>query len=82
MGGYLGCFQREPKPITVMDRGPREAWAMSDRLRCNQEFPSFVGQLVIVEEGKVLTVLPKSAVRITYQEQDGGTVMRGTPPAQ
>jgi hypothetical protein len=79
VAGYLGCFQRQPKPITVMDRGPREAWEMSDRLRCNQEFPAFVGQLVIVEEGRVLTVLPKSAVRMTYQTSDGGTVMGGPP---
>jgi hypothetical protein len=78
-GGYLGCFQRQPRPITVMDRGPREAWEMSDRARCSQTFPAFAGQLVIVEEGKVLTVLPKSAVRITYQQNDGGTVMGGNP---
>lgn len=82
VGGYLGCFQRMPKPITVMDRGPREAWEMSDRLRCNQEFPAFAGQLVIVEEGKVFTVLPKSAIRITYQTTDGGTVMGGNPQGQ
>ncbi len=82
VAGYLGCFQRNPKPITVMDRGPREAWEMSDRARCNLTFPAFVGQLVIVEEGKVLTVLPKSAVRITYQQTDGGTVMGGNPQQQ
>ena len=82
VSGYLGCFQRQPKPITVMDRGPREAWEMADRARCNLTFPAFAGQLVIVEEGKVLTVLPKSAVRITYQQTDGGAVMGGNPQPQ
>jgi hypothetical protein len=82
VSGYLGCFQRQPKPLTVMDRGPREAWEMADRARCNLTFPAFVGQLVIIEEGKVLTVLPKSAVRITYQNTDGGTVMGGNPQPQ
>jgi hypothetical protein len=54
---------------------------MPDLLRCRQAFPAFVGQLVLVEDGKVLTVLPKSAVRITYQQTDGGTVLGGVKPA-
>lgn len=82
VAGYLGCFQRLPKPIDVMDRGPREAWEMADRTRCSQAFPAFTGQLVLVEDGKVLTVLPKSAVRVTYQQQDGGAAMGGANPAR
>ncbi|MBN1205026.1 MAG: hypothetical protein JXB05_08905 [Myxococcaceae bacterium] len=71
--GYLGCFQRG-KTVNVDGRGPRESWEMSDRARCSQSFPRFVGQVVLIEDGKVLTVLPKSAFRMTWQLPDGGTV--------
>jgi hypothetical protein len=81
VAGYLGCFQRQPQPITVRGRGQREAWEMSDRARCSQSFPAFVGQVVLIEEGKVLTVLPKSAVQVTYQQVDAGPAPAGNPPA-
>ncbi|MFL5350072.1 MAG: hypothetical protein ACJ8AT_35290 [Hyalangium sp.] len=68
--GYLGCF-RSTKPINVLDHGLRDAWEMSDAARCSQAYPSFVGQVVLVEEGKVLAVLPRSAVQVIYP--DGGT---------
>jgi hypothetical protein len=81
VAGYLGCFKRS-SPITVKDRGQREAWELStDRARCSQSFPTFVGQVVLIEEGKVLTVLPKSAVQVTYQAADAGPAPGGTPPA-
>jgi hypothetical protein len=81
VAGYLGCFQRQSKPITVQGRGEREAWEMSDRARCSQSFPSFVGQVVLIEDGKVLTVLPKSAVQVTYQPVDAGPAPAANPPA-
>lgn len=80
VAGYLGCFQRS-SPITVKDRGQRETWEMADRARCNQVYPSFVGQVVLIEDGKVLTVLPKSAVQVTYQTVDAGPTTGGNPPA-
>jgi hypothetical protein len=80
VAGYLGCFQRS-SPITVKDRGQREAWEMTaDRARCSQVFPSFVGQVVLIEDGKVLTVLAKSSVQVTYQTADAGPAPGGTPP--
>ncbi|MDY7232874.1 hypothetical protein [Hyalangium rubrum] len=69
--GYSRCFQRG-QPINVEGRGSRETWEMIDRLACRQSFPRFVDQVVLVEEGKVLTVLPKSAIQITYSGKDGG----------
>lgn len=81
VAGYLGCFQRQSKPITVQGRGEREAWEMADRARCSQSFPSFVGQVVLIEDGKVLTVLPKSAVQVTYQQVDAGPAPAADPPA-
>jgi hypothetical protein len=71
--GYLGCFQRG-NTVNVDGRGPRESWEMSDRARCSQSYPRFVGQVVLIEDGKVLTVLPKSAFRMTWKLPDGGTV--------
>lgn len=70
--GYLGCFQRM-KSITVTGRGQRDAWEMSERSRCTQQFPSFVGQVVIIEDDKVFAVLPKSSVVVTFELKDGGT---------
>lgn len=77
--GYLGCFQRM-KQITVTGRGLRDAWEMADRARCNQQFPSFVGQVVIIEDEKVFAVLPKSAVTVTFDLKDGGTTTGDANP--
>jgi len=78
--GYLGCFQRM-KQIEVRERGMRDAWEMSDRARCSQSFPGFVGQVVIIEDDKVFAVLPKSSVTVTFERKDGGTTTGdpGTP---
>jgi hypothetical protein len=70
--GYLGCFQTM-KPITLEGKGLRDAWEMSDQTRCGLAYPSFVAQVLLIEDGKVLAVLPKSAVKVTYQLKDGGT---------
>jgi hypothetical protein len=78
--GYLGCFQRM-KSITVTGRGLRDAWEMSERPRCSVSFPSFVGQVVIIEDDKVFAVLPKSAVTVTFETKDGGTTT-GDPSPQ
>jgi hypothetical protein len=77
--GYLGCFQRM-KQITVTGRGLRDAWEMSERARCSQSFPSFVAQVVIIEDGKVFAVLPKSAVTVTFETKDGGTTTGDAVP--
>ena len=79
--GYLGCFQRM-KQITVTGRGLRDAWEMAERARCNQSFPSFVGQVVIIEDDKVFAVLPKSAVTVTFETKDGGTTTGDPSPQQ
>jgi hypothetical protein len=70
--GYLGCFQ-SIKPINLVGKGMRDAWEMADRARCQQAYPTFVGQVLLIEDGKVLAMLPKSAVRPTYILADGGT---------
>ncbi|WP_224248252.1 hypothetical protein [Hyalangium gracile] len=78
-GGYLGCFQ-SIRPINVVGKGMRDAWEMSDRARCSQVYPAFVGQVLLIEDGKVLAMLPKDSVRVTYQLADGGTTT-GNPNA-
>jgi hypothetical protein len=74
--GYLGCFQRM-KQITVTGRGLRDAWELADRARCSQSYSGFVAKVVIVEDGKVFAVLPKSAVQITFETKDGGSTTGG-----
>jgi hypothetical protein len=74
-GGFQGCFRRgQPVTITGAGSGPRETWEMQGRVACELAYPSFIGQLLVIEEGRVLAVLPKSAVRVTYVGPDGGVV--------
>jgi hypothetical protein len=78
--GYLGCFQ-SIKPINVEGRGMRDAWEMADRARCQQVYPNFKNQVLLIEDAKVLAVLPKSAVTPTFLLPDGGTTT-GKPGGQ
>ena len=70
--GYQRCFRRA-EPINVDGRGQREAWELEGRLACRQAYPSFAEQVLLIEDGKVMTVLPKSAIRVTFVGPDGGT---------
>lgn len=70
--GYQRCFRRA-EPINVDGKGSREAWEPESRLACRQAYPSFADQVILIEDGRVLTVLPKSAIRVTYVGPDGGT---------
>jgi hypothetical protein len=77
--GYQGCFQ-PGRPITVTGHGLRDSWEMSSGARCSLAYPAFVAQVVLVEEGKVLAVLPKSSVQVTFPQKDGGA-SPGAPDA-
>lgn len=70
--GYQGCFRRA-EPVNVDGKGRRDAWEMESRLTCRQAYPSFADQVLLIEDERVLTVLPKSAIRVTYVGPDGGT---------
>jgi hypothetical protein len=69
--GYQRCFQRA-EPVNVDGKGQRDAWELENRLACRQAYPSFADQIVLIEDGRVLTVLPKSAIRVTFVGRDGG----------
>ena len=69
--GYERCFRRG-EPLNVDGKGSRETWELENRLTCRQSYPSFAEQVVLIEDGRVLTVLPKSAIRVTYVGPDGG----------
>ena len=69
--GYQRCFRRA-EPVNVDGKGQRDAWELEDRLTCRQAYPSFVEQILLIEDAKVLAVLPKSAIRVTYVGPDGG----------
>jgi hypothetical protein len=68
--GYQSCFHSS-KPITVTGHGLRDAWEMDDSTRCSQAYSAFTGQVILIEDGKVLAVLPKSSVQVIYP--DAGT---------
>ncbi|WP_342373915.1 hypothetical protein NVS55_21005 [Myxococcus stipitatus] len=72
VAGFRGCFRRG-LPINVEGRGIREAWELNDSTACRLEYPSHTGMVLLTEEGKVLTLLPKSSVRTVTQTQDAGT---------
>ncbi len=70
--GYQRCF-RQGESVNVTGKGQRETWEMEDRQACRRAYGSFVDQLVLIEDGRVLAVLPKNAIRVTYVGADGGT---------
>ncbi|NVJ26089.1 MULTISPECIES: hypothetical protein [Myxococcus] len=76
VAGFRGCFKRGA-PINVEGRGIRESWEMTDGTACRLEFPGHADTVLLVEEGRVLMLLPKSSVRSVQRPQETGTV----PPA-
>ncbi|QQR47988.1 hypothetical protein JKA73_18930 [Myxococcus xanthus] len=71
VAGFRGCFQRGT-PIDVQGRGMRETWQLADRTACRLEYPQHQDSFLLIEEGKVLTLLPKSAVQTVPVTPDGG----------
>ncbi|SEK80992.1 hypothetical protein SAMN05444354_102407 [Stigmatella aurantiaca] len=69
--GYQGCFRRG-ETINVTGRGMRESWELADRFSCRQAYPRFANQLVLVEDGRVLSVLAKSLTRLVPTGPDSG----------
>lgn len=73
VAGFRGCFTRSV-PVTVEGRGMRETWQLSDRASCQLEFPSHKDTSLVIEDGRVLALLPKSAMRTVRRYEDGGVV--------
>jgi hypothetical protein len=80
VAGFRGCFRRGA-PLEVEARGVRETWELADRTSCRLEYPGHGDVLLVIEEGRVLTLLPKSAVRTVTVTADGGTVPPPAPDA-
>ncbi|RKH24799.1 hypothetical protein D7X75_31310 [Corallococcus sp. CA031C] len=73
VSGFRGCFQRA-MPVQVEGRGMREGWKLSDRASCRLEFPSHADTMVLIEDGRVLALLPTSEMRTVQRYADGGVV--------
>ncbi|MCY1033107.1 hypothetical protein OV207_16680 [Corallococcus sp. BB11-1] len=73
VSGYRGCFQRA-MPLQVEGRGVREGWKLSERPSCQLEFPSHADTMVLIEDGRVLALLPTSAMQTVQRYEDGGVV--------
>ncbi|WP_223632151.1 hypothetical protein [Corallococcus sp. EGB] len=73
VAGFEGCFTRST-PVTVEGRGMRDTWQLSDRASCQLGYPSHRDSVLVIEDGRVLALLPKSAMRTVRRYEDGGTV--------
>jgi len=71
VAGFRGCFRRGA-PIEVQGRGMRETWELADRTSCRLEYPGHVDVVLLIEQGRVLTLLPRSAIRTVTVTADGG----------
>ena len=60
-GGFAGCFQKGD-PLEVRGRGLRDRWELADRAECRQRYGSLQDQILIIDEGKVLALAPKSSI--------------------
>ncbi len=60
--GFSGCFQKG-EPLEVLGRGLRDRWELQDRAACRQQYGSLQDQVLIIEEGKVIALAPKSALK-------------------
>jgi hypothetical protein len=61
-GGFSGCFQKG-EPLEVRGRGLRDRWELADRAECRQKYGSLQDQILIIDEGKVFALAPKSAIQ-------------------
>jgi hypothetical protein len=73
VAGFRGCFRRGA-PIEMQGRGIRETWELADRTSCRLEYPGHVDVVLLIEQGRVLTLLPRSAVQTVTVTADGGRV--------
>lgn len=71
VAGFRGCFRRGA-PIEMQGRGIRETWELADRTSCRLEYPGHVDVVLLIEQGRVLTLLPRSAIRTVTVTADGG----------
>ena len=71
VAGFRGCFRRGA-PIEMQGRGMRETWELADRTSCRLEYPGHVDVVLLIEQGRVLTLLPRSAIRTVTVTADGG----------
>jgi hypothetical protein len=60
--GFSGCF-RKGDPLEVTGRGLRDRWELQDRAACRQQYGALQEQVLIIEEGKVIALAPKSAIK-------------------
>jgi hypothetical protein len=65
-----GCFQKG-EPLEVKGRGRRDRWELADRPACRQQYASLQDQVLIIEDGKVLAQVPRSAIQAI--PVDGGS---------
>jgi len=68
--GFSGCFQKGEQ-VEVRNRGVRDRWELADRATCRQQYAALADQVLLIEEGKVLALVPKSSLQSI--PEDGGS---------
>lgn len=79
------CFVKG-EPLEITGRGPRETWNLSPTDACRAAHPGFDAQFLVIEDGKILALAPRSGIqtRVTETKRtiwvDAGTRDAGIPP--
>ncbi|WNG17396.1 hypothetical protein [Cystobacter fuscus] len=68
--GFSGCF-KQGESLDVQGRGRRDRWDLSDSPACRAQFSALQDQALIIEEGKVLALVPKKSIQAI--PTDGGS---------
>ncbi len=73
---FSRCFQ-SASPVEVQGQGRLEAYELKNIANCRDLHPSFVDQLLLVQEGRLTSPVPKSMVVVEWRLPDGGVVDAG-----
>ncbi|HEY0095370.1 MAG TPA: hypothetical protein VGB96_13655, partial [Archangium sp.] len=59
--GFSSCFVKGD-PLEVRGRGLRDRWELANRAECRQRYGSLQDQILIIDDGKVFALAPKSSI--------------------
>lgn len=67
------CF-RPGASVEVAGRGMRETWALKDITLCKQQYAAFTESTIVLEDGKILAIVPNAQITTETRTPDGGVV--------
>lgn len=69
------CF-RPGSPVEVAERGVLETWVLKDITLCAQRYAAFTDSTIVIESGKILTIVPTAKITTETRTVDGGAPSR------